>query len=83
MLGADRDFALDARTSRTLYSAPVGGTASIHFFPQWIGIPDGGGGYLYSPENSPAGVDLYGGPCVEPVDLGDGWWMCDLALTGY
>lgn len=56
---------------------------SIHFFPQWIGIPDGGGGYLYSPEGSPKGVDLYGDPCVEPVDLGDGWWMCDMALTGF
>lgn len=50
----------------------------VRFFPQWIGIPDDAGGYLYSPERSPAGADLYGSPCADPVDLGDGWWMCNL-----
>lgn len=51
----------------------------IRFFPQWIGIPDDAGGYLYSPDGrSPAGADLFGKLCDEPVDLGDGWWMCQL-----
>lgn len=48
----------------------------FRFFPQWIGIPDDAGGYLYHPHASPAGVDLYGRLCDEPVELGDGWWMC-------
>ena len=46
------------------------------FYPQWIGIPDDAGGYLWSPSGSPAGVDLYGTICIDPVDLGDGWWLC-------
>lgn len=46
------------------------------FYPQWIGIPDDAGGYLWSPSASPAGVDLYGTICVDPVDLGGGWWLC-------
>lgn len=52
------------------------------FFPQWIGIPDDAGGYLYDPVQSPSGVDLYGMLCGNPVDLGDGWWMCGMADTG-
>jgi len=65
----------------------VGGRVSnqdgSRFFPQWIGIPDDAGGYLYDPSHSPAGADLYGSTCSEPVDLGDGWWMCGLADTGW
>ncbi|GAA4638712.1 hypothetical protein GCM10023114_45550 [Mycolicibacterium sediminis] len=52
------------------------------FFPQWAGIPDDAGGYLYSPGGSPVGVDLYGSLCADPVDLGDDWWMCGLADNG-
>ncbi|MCV7314640.1 hypothetical protein H7J77_03645 [Mycolicibacillus parakoreensis] len=52
------------------------------FFPQWIGIPDDAGGYLYSPQRSPRGVDLFGMICTHPVDLGDGWWMCGLRDNG-
>lgn len=51
----------------------------VRFFPQWIGIPDDAGGYLYSPAGSPAGADLYGAICADPVDLGDGWWMCGMS----
>lgn len=54
----------------------------IRFFPQWIGIPDDAGGYLYSPNGSPAGVDLYGMFCSDPVDLGGGWWMCGMSTVG-
>jgi hypothetical protein len=52
------------------------------FFPQWIGIPDDAGGYLYDPGQSPEGADLYGDICEHPVDLGDGWWMCGLRDNG-
>jgi hypothetical protein len=57
--------------------SPVSGSTA-RFFPQWIGIPDDAGGYLYSPGGSPEGADLYGSLCTDPVDLGDGWWMCNL-----
>lgn len=53
------------------------------FFPQWIGIPDDAGGYLYDPVESPEGVDMYGFICADPVDLGDGWWMCGLRDNGW
>lgn len=53
------------------------------FFPQWIGIPDDAGGYLYSAEGAPAGADLYGSLCRNPVDLGGGWWMCNMGDTGW
>lgn len=53
------------------------------FFPQWIGIPDDAGGYLYNPKESPEGVDMYGDICSNPVDLGDGWWMCGLRNNGW
>ncbi|MBJ7341779.1 hypothetical protein [Mycolicibacterium sp.] len=52
------------------------------FFPQWLGIPDDAGGYLYNPGRSPEGVDLYGKQCRNPVDLGAGWWMCGMAGMG-
>jgi hypothetical protein len=52
--------------------------SDIRFFPQWVGIPDDAGGYLYSPAGSPAGVDMYGMVCREPVDLGGDWWMCGI-----
>ena len=48
------------------------------FFPQWMGIPDDAGGYIWSPGASPEGVDLYGMLCQAPVNLGDGWWMCGM-----
>lgn len=48
------------------------------FFPLWIGIPDDAGGYFYTPHRSPAGADMYGTVCTDPVDLGDGWWMCGM-----
>lgn len=52
------------------------------FFAQWFGIPDDAGGYIYSPGKSPEGKPLYGLWCKDPVDLGDGWWMCGLADNG-
>lgn len=48
------------------------------FFPQWYGLPDDGGGYFYSPDSSPAGVDMAGMVCQAPTSLGGGWWMCGL-----
>lgn len=46
------------------------------FYPLWLGIPDDAGGYFYSPNRSPEGLDMYGMICREPVDLGGGWWLC-------
>ncbi|MCH5645558.1 MULTISPECIES: hypothetical protein [unclassified Gordonia (in: high G+C Gram-positive bacteria)] len=48
----------------------------IKFFPLWIGTPDDAGGILHSPGRSPAGFDMYGMMCRDPVSLGDDWWMC-------
>jgi hypothetical protein len=52
------------------------------FFVQWFGIPDDAGGYIFSPGKSPEGKPLYGLWCKDPVDLGDGWWMCGLRDNG-
>ncbi|MGA5543793.1 hypothetical protein ACPCIR_18230 [Mycobacterium sp. NPDC051198] len=61
----------------------VSNRGGSRFFPQWIGIPDDAGGYLYDPIESPEGADLYGDICRNPVDLGDGWWMCGLRNNGW
>jgi hypothetical protein len=53
------------------------------FFAQWFGIPDDAGGYIYNPRQSPKGADLFGSMCIDPVDLGGGWWMCGLPNTGF
>jgi hypothetical protein len=63
-----RTLSADGRVSRQ---------GDLLFFPQWLGIPDDAGGYFYG-EGSPAGVDMYGMTCVDPVDLGDDWWMCGM-----
>lgn len=61
----------------------VSSLTGSRFFPQWIGIPDDAGGYLYNPKESPEGVYMYGLVCTNPVDLGDGWWMCGLRNNGW
>ncbi|MGX1805835.1 hypothetical protein ACWIGI_08975 [Nocardia sp. NPDC055321] len=52
----------------------------LYFIPQWVGIPDDAGGYLYIPgtldRNRPCMVDLYG-RSVDVNDaraIGEGWW---------
>jgi hypothetical protein len=50
------------------------------FFPQWYGFADNAGGYFYAPERSPEGSDMHGQICVDPRDLGDGWWACGMAF---
>ncbi|GAB08842.1 hypothetical protein GOARA_021_00790 [Gordonia araii NBRC 100433] len=61
-------------------SGSTGGISAdgIRFFPQWIGVPDDAGGFLYSPSGSPEGYDMYGMQCRGPVALGGGWWMCGM-----
>lgn len=54
----------------------VSGRGDIRFFPLWIGVPDDAGGYLHTSGRSPAGVDMHGMPCTNPVALGGDWWMC-------
>ncbi|MDO9456926.1 hypothetical protein [Nocardioides sp.] len=51
---------------------------SMLFFPQWQGIPDDAGGYFHAPDGSPAGTDMSGMICQDPVALGDDWWMCGM-----
>jgi hypothetical protein len=48
------------------------------YFPQWYGMPDDGGGFFWSPGDSPAGEDMAGMICQRPDNLGDGWWMCGM-----
>ena len=48
------------------------------FFPQWKALVDDAGGYWYAPGASPAGHDMYGMICEDPVDLGGGWWECGM-----
>lgn len=49
-----------------------------YFFVQWFGIPDDAGGFWWSPNASPSGNDMFGLHCQDPVDLGEGWWMCGM-----
>lgn len=49
------------------------------FVPQWAGIPDDAGGYIYSPRRSPEGMDMWGMGCSEPVRLDGDWWACGMA----
>lgn len=48
------------------------------FFPQWLGVPDDAAGYFWSPDRSPKDLDMYGTLCLDPVDLGGGWWSCGM-----
>jgi hypothetical protein len=48
------------------------------FLPQWVGIPDDAGGF-WDTRESPAGADMYGMLCADPVPLGDNWWSCGMA----
>ena len=74
--GSSLPFVLRPLTS----DAHVSKQGEMLFFPLWQGIPDDAGGYFYSPTGrSPAGRDMYGDLCSEPVDLGDGWWMCGMS----
>jgi hypothetical protein len=48
-------------------------------YPQVRGGPRGDlpGGYLWSLE-SPDGTRMYGRSCRDPIDLGEGWWLCGM-----
>jgi hypothetical protein len=48
------------------------------FIPMWVGWRDNAGGYWYSPDSSPEYADMWGLQCLEPIDLGDGWWACGM-----
>lgn len=50
------------------------------FVPQWAGIPDDAGGFIYSPGKSPEGMDMWGMGCKDPVRLDGDWWACGLVL---
>lgn len=44
------------------------------FLPLWTGIPDDAGGLIWAPHGSPAGYNLYGMICRQPVPLDGDWW---------
>ncbi|MHA7134871.1 hypothetical protein [Oerskovia turbata] len=46
------------------------------FVPQWLGMPDDAGGFWFSPGESPAGLDMRGMPCADPVRVEGDWWAC-------
>ncbi len=46
------------------------------FLPLWTGIPDDAGGLIWAPSGSPAGYDMYGMLCQQPVRVGGDWWSC-------
>ncbi|HEU0040946.1 MAG TPA: hypothetical protein VFQ15_01220 [Jiangellaceae bacterium] len=48
------------------------------FYPQRLGSSGDAGGYLWSPLESPRGVDMYGNRCRHPESLGGGWYLCGM-----
>lgn len=54
------------------------GGQAVLLVPAWIGIPDGGGGFMHltAPvDGSPdAPCDAFGDTALPRVELGDGWW---------
>ncbi|MEV7964282.1 hypothetical protein [Oerskovia paurometabola] len=48
------------------------------FVPQWLGMPDDAGGFWFSPGESPAGLDMHGMICADPVPLEGEWWACGM-----
>ncbi|GAA1325427.1 hypothetical protein [Actinocatenispora thailandica] len=58
----------------------------VVFLPQWLGMPDDAGGYVYV-QARPAPdllVDLFGEPLAvdDGLDLGDGWWYLPAPAGG-
>lgn len=52
------------------------------FVPQWAGIPDDAGGYIYTPHDTrPQGWDMWGMECEDPTRLDGGWWACGLGYA--
>lgn len=49
------------------------------FVPQRLGMPDDAGGFWFSPGESPAGLDMHGMICADPVPLEGEWWACGMA----
>jgi hypothetical protein len=70
---------------RDLAFVSVNGSVStdghgLVFVPQWAALVDDTGGYIYSPGWKPQGYDMWGMPCKDPVNLGDGWWACGMVM---
>lgn len=61
--------------SRGMVTPSDGG---VVFIPMWSGWRENAGGYWYSPDHSPEYGDMWGNPCLDPIDLGDGWWACGM-----
>jgi len=68
---------------RDLAFVSVNGSVStdghgLVFVPQWAGLIDDAGGYIYSPGRSPEGMDMWGMLCRKPVRLDGDWWACGM-----
>lgn len=48
------------------------------FVPQWSGIPDDAGGFIYWPHAGVPQWDMWGMSCSEPTRLDGQWWACGL-----
>ncbi len=75
----DLPFDLAFVSVKGLVSTDGDGTV---FVPQWAGIPDDAGGYIYSPQGSPEGMDMWGMGCNDPVRLDGDWWACGMTGLG-
>jgi hypothetical protein len=65
---------VDLTATGTTLSSP-----GMVFFPQWLGIPDDAGGFFFVEHGSPAGYDMYGMECTDPIRLDEHWWACGMS----
>jgi len=68
-------LALAWTASRGMVTPSEGG---VVFIPMWSGWRENAGGYWYSPDRSPEWADMWGMQCLQPLDLGGGWWACGM-----
>lgn len=48
------------------------------FVPQWAGIPDDAGGFIYWPYDGEPRWDMWGMMCNSPEHLDGQWWACGM-----
>lgn len=83
VVAEDKDVSMYRSLPPSLAWTSVNGNVSpsrggVVFIPMWAGWRENAGGYWYSPDRSPEYDDMWGNPCLKPVDLGEGWWACGM-----
>jgi hypothetical protein len=83
VVAEDKDMSMYVSLPASLAWTSADGNVSpspggVVFIPMWVGWRENAGGYIYSPAWKPQGYDMWGMPCLEPLDLGDGWWACGM-----